>query len=144
MKILLLNIIDSVVGGTSAFIFFQTILGKKKSKLPYYLILFIYILSFIAYTAFISVLSGNTSIFATIIRLNISMLLMFILSFLFHSNMKTRILIAICYPILASVFEYFSYYIITSIYSYSATENVMDVLVFSSISLMANLLLFLR
>lgn len=142
MKILLLNLIDSVVGGTSTFIFFQTILGKKKSKLPYYLILFTYILSFIAYTALTSVLSGNTSIFATIIRLNISMLLMFILSFLFHSNMITRILVAISYPILVSVFEYFSYYIITSIYSYNATENVMDILVFSSISLTANLLLF--
>ena len=35
MKIVLLNLLDSMMSGAAAFIFFQTILGKKKSQLPY-------------------------------------------------------------------------------------------------------------
>lgn len=37
MKIVLLNLLDSMMSGAAAFIFFQTILGKKKSQLPYYI-----------------------------------------------------------------------------------------------------------
>lgn len=142
MKILFLNLLDSIVAGTSTFIFFQAILGKNKFKLPYYLILLIFICSYITYSAFTSILNGNTSIFATIIRLSISSLLAFFLSFLFYSNLRTRILVSISSPILVAIFENFSYYIITSIYSYNVTENVMDILVFASISLMANLFFF--
>lgn len=113
MKMLFLNLLDSIVAGTSTFIFFQAIFGKKKSKLPFYLILFIFICSFIAYSAFTSILNGNTSIFATIIRLSISSILAFFLSFLFYSNLGTRILVSISNPILVAIFEYFSYYILT-------------------------------
>ena len=142
MKMLLLNLLDSVVLGASTFVFFQTIFGKNKSKLPYYFILLIFICSFIAYSIFTSILIGNTSIFATIIRLSITSLLLFFLSFLFYSNLRTRILVSISSPILIAIFENFSYYIITNIFSYHAKENVMDNLVFSSISLMANLFFF--
>ena len=46
MKIVLLNLLDSMMSGAAAFIFFQTILGKKKSQLPYYIILLIFVCSF--------------------------------------------------------------------------------------------------
>lgn len=142
MDILLINIMDSAIGGTSAFIYFQTILGKKKTKLPFYLLLLTYIISFIVYSFLTSILNGNTSIIATIIRLCLSTFLMLMLSFLFQTNIKIRILVALSYPILVSLFEYFSYFIITSIFSYKTSEGKMDPLVFSSISLTSSLLLF--
>lgn len=51
MKIILLNLFDAFFAGISAFIFFQTILGKKHSKLPYYSVLAIYIVGYISYNA---------------------------------------------------------------------------------------------
>ena len=55
MKIVLLNLLDSMMSGAAAFIFFQTILGKKKSKLPYYIILLIFVCSFTIYAAITSI-----------------------------------------------------------------------------------------
>lgn len=49
MKIVLLNLLDSMMSGAAAFIFFQTILGKKKSQLPYYIILLIFVCSHYIY-----------------------------------------------------------------------------------------------
>ena len=51
MKIILLNLFDAFFAGISAFIFFQTILGKKHSKLPYYSVLAIYIVGYTSYNA---------------------------------------------------------------------------------------------
>lgn len=55
MKIVLLNLLDSMMSGAAAFIFFQTILGKKKSQLPYYIILLIFVCSFTIYAAITSI-----------------------------------------------------------------------------------------
>ena len=140
MKIVLLNLLDSMMSGASTFIFFQAILGKKKSKLPYYIILLIFVCSFTIYAAITSILIGNTSTPAFYLRLTLSSLLCFCLSFLYSVNLRTKILISISTTMLCSIFESFSYYIITSIYSYQAETDTMDSLVFSNISLMANML----
>lgn len=139
MKIVLLNLLDSMMSGAAAFIFFQTILGKKKSQLPYYIILLIFVCSFTIYAAITSILIGNTSTLAVYLRLTLSSLLCFCLSFLYSANLRTKILISISTTILCSIFEAFSYYIITSIYSYRVEKDTMDFLVFSNISLMANM-----
>lgn len=139
MKIVLLNLLDSMMSGAAAFIFFQTILGKKKSQLPYYIILLIFVCSFTIYAAITSILIGNTSTQAVYLRLTLSSLLCFCLSFLYSANLRTKILISISTTILCSIFEAFSYYIITSIYSYRVEKDTMDFLVFSNISLMANM-----
>lgn len=139
MKIVLLNLLDSMMSGAAAFIFFQTILGKKKSQLPYYIILLIFVCSFTIYAAITSILIGNTSTHAVYLRLTLSSLLCFCLSFLYSANLRTKILISISTTILCSIFEAFSYYIITSIYSYRVEKDTMDFLVFSNISLMANM-----
>ena len=140
MKIVLLNLLDSMMSGAATFIFFQAILGKKESKLPYYIILLIFVCSFTIYAAITSILIGNTSTPAFYLRLTLSSLLCFCLSFLYSVNLRTKILISISTTILCSIFEDFSYYIITSIYSYQAETDTMDSLVFSNISLMANML----
>ena len=139
MKMIFLNLLDSVVAGTSTFIFFQSIFSKKQSKFPYLIVLFIFTCSFTVYSWITSILNGNTSILATIIRLSLSFFLDFALSFLFNTNLRTRILVSIINPILLAIFEYFSYFIITSIYSYNAQKNTMDSIVFTNISLMAKL-----
>lgn len=139
MKIVLLNLLDSMMSGAATFIFFQAILGKKKSKLPYYIILLIFVCSFTIYAAITSILIGNTSTLAVYLRLTLSSLLCFCLSFLYSANLRTKILISISTTILCSIFESFSYYIITSIYSYHVETDTMDFLVFSNISLMANM-----
>lgn len=102
----------------SSLYIFQTILGKKKSQLPYYIILLIFVCSFTIYAAITSILIGNTSTLAVYLRLTLSSLLCFCLSFLYSANLRTKILISISTTILCSIFEAFSYYIITSIYSY--------------------------
>jgi hypothetical protein len=139
MKIVLLNLLDSMMSGAATFIFFQAILGKKKSKLPYYIILLIFVCSFTIYAAITSILIGNTSTLAVYLRLILSSLLCFCLSFLYSANLRTKILISISTTILCSIFEDFSYYIITSIYSYRVEKDTMDFLVFSNISLMATM-----
>lgn len=139
MKIVLLNLLDSMMSGAATFIFFQAILGKKKSQLPYYIILLIFVCSFTIYAAITSILIGNTSTLAVYLRLTLSSLLCFCLSFLYSANLRTKILISISTTILCSIFESFSYYIITSIYSYHVETDTMDFLVFSNISLMANM-----
>ena len=111
MKIVLLNLLDSMMSGAAAFIFFQTILGKKKSQLPYYIILLIFVCSFTIYAAITSILIGNTSTQAVYLRLTLSSLLCFCLSFLYSANLRTKILISISTTILCSIFEAFSYYI---------------------------------
>lgn len=143
MKIILLNLFDAFFAGISAFIFFQTILGKKHSKLPYYSVLAIYIAGYISYNALTLHLTGNTSNFATVIRICVSIIFTLILSFLFSSNIRTRVFLSIEYCILGAVFENFSYFITTSIYSYNPIADVMDNFVFSSISMLAALFLFL-
>jgi hypothetical protein len=95
MKIVLLNLLDSMMSGAAAFIFFQTILVKKKSKLPYYIILLIFVCSFTIYAAITSILIGNTSTLAVYLRLTLSSLLCFCLSFLYSANLQTKILISI-------------------------------------------------
>ena len=95
MKIVLLNLLDSMMSGAAAFIFFQTILGKKKSQLPYYIILLIFVCSFTIYAAITSILIGNTSTHAVYLRLTLSSLLCFCLSFLYSANLRTKILISI-------------------------------------------------
>ena len=142
MNILLLNLLDSIITGSSMFVFFQAFLGKNRLKLPYYLILFLYISVSIAYTFLSYALNGNTSVSATMIRIGTCIIISFILCLLFNTNLRTRLLLSIIYPILTALFENFSYYIITSIYSYQVTENTMDTLVFSSISLTASLFMF--
>lgn len=142
MKTLLLNFLDCIVAGTSSFVFFQTIIDKKNARLPYYCILFIYILGFILSYLLTSVLNGDTSVYAATIRLIISCTLLFLQGFLFYTNNRTRLLLSISYYALVVTFESFSYYIITSIFSYTAKENVMDVFVFSSISFATSLLIF--
>lgn len=142
MNILLLNLLDSIITGSSMFVFFQAFLGKNRLKLPYYLILFLYISVSIAYTFFSYALNGNTSVSATMIRIGTCIIISFILCLLFNTNLRTRLLLSIIYPILTALFENFSYYIITSIYSYQVTVNTMDTLVFSSISLTASLFMF--
>lgn len=126
MKIVLLNLLDSMMSGAATFIFFQAILGKKKSKLPYYIILLIFVCSFTIYAAITSILIGNTSTLAVYLRLTLSSLLCFCLSFLYSANLRTKILISISTTILCSIFESFSYYIITSIYSYHVETDTMD------------------
>ena len=79
MKIILLNLFDAFFAGISAFIFFQTILGKKHSKLPYYSVLAIYIVGYISYNALTLHLTGNTSNFATVIRICVSIIFQTIL-----------------------------------------------------------------
>ena len=143
MKIILLNLFDAFFAGISAFIFFQTILGKKHSKLPYYSVLAIYIVGYISYNALTLHLTGNTSNFATVIRICVSIIFTLLLSFLFSSNIRTRVFLSIEYCILGAVFENFSYFITTSIYSYNPIADVMDNFVFSSISMLAALFLFL-
>lgn len=125
MKIVLLNLLDSMMSGAATFIFFQAILGKK-SKLPYYIILLIFVCSFTIYAAITSILIGNTSTLAVYLRLTLSSLLCFCLSFLYSANLRTKILISISTTILCSIFESFSYYIITSIYSYHVETDTMD------------------
>lgn len=141
MKISFLNLFSSLVESVSSFIFFQAIFGKK-TKLPYYQIVFLFLGGFIVLDTILSVLNGTTTVYATIIRLSCSALLYLSLSFLFYSNIQTRLLVAISCPALIAVFEYFSYYIITSIFSYHAQKNVMDIFVFSNISLLASLFFF--
>lgn len=92
MKIVLLNLLDSMMSGAAAFIFFQTILGKKKSQLPYYIILLIFVCSFTIYAAITSILIGNTSTLAVYLRLTLSSLLCFCLSFLYSANLRTKYL----------------------------------------------------
>ena len=113
MKIILLNLFDAFFAGISAFIFFQTILGKKHSKLPYYSVLAIYIVGYISYNALTLHLTGNTSNFATVIRICVSIIFTLLLSFLFSSNIRTRVFLSIEYCILGAVFENFSYFITT-------------------------------
>lgn len=109
---------------------FQTILGKKHSKLPYYSVLAIYIVGYISYNALTLHLTGNTSNFATVIRICVSIIFTLLLSFLFSSNIRTRVFLSIEYCILGAVFENFSYFITTSIYSYNPIADVMDNLFF--------------
>ena len=88
MKIVLLNLLDSMMSGAATFIFFQAILGKKKSKLPYYIILLIFVCSFTIYAAITSILIGNTSTLAVYLRLTLSSLLCFCLSFLYSAKVQ--------------------------------------------------------
>ena len=106
MKIILLNLFDAFFAGISAFIFFQTILGKKHSKLPYYSIA-IYIVGYISYNALTLHLTGNTSNFATVIRICVSIIFTLLLSFLFSSNIRTRVFLSIEYCILGAVLKIF-------------------------------------
>lgn len=124
MKIVLLNLLDSMMSGAATFIFFRQFL--EKSKLPYYIILLIFVCSFTIYAAITSILIGNTSTLAVYLRLILSSLLCFCLSFLYSANLRTKILISISTTILCSIFEDFSYYIITSIYSYRVEKDTMD------------------
>lgn len=142
MKIILLNLFDAFL---PAYLlsYFSDHTWEKHSKLPYYSVLAIYIVGYISYNALTLHLTGNTSNFATVIRICVSIIFTLLLSFLFSSNIRTRVFLSIEYCILGAVFENFSYFITTSIYSYNPIADVMDNFVFSSISMLAALFLFL-
>ena len=139
MKIVLLNLLDSMMSGAATFYIFSGNSWKKEIQTAilyntsHICMQLYYLCSHYIY------LIGNTSTLAVYLRLTLSSLLCFCLSFLYSANLRTKILISISTTILCSIFESFSYYIITSIYSYHVETDTMDFLVFSNISLMANM-----
>ena len=137
-----ISLFDSFFRGSLLYIFFQTILGKK-AKLPFYWTIFIYTCSYIIHGIITNELSGNTTIFATLIRLSITILLIFSLSLLFKSNIKTYIFVTISCAILITISEELSYYFISNILSFDFSGKTMDKLIFSSISLSSNLFMFI-
>lgn len=82
MKIILLNLFDAFL---PAYLlsYFSDHTWEKHSKLPYYSVLAIYIVGYISYNALTLHLTGNTSNFATVIRICVSIILHYYLAFYF-------------------------------------------------------------
>lgn len=134
-------ILDTIFEGVLYYIFCQAIL-KKKSILPYYWTILIYIGCDIIYGFITSNLLGNTSLPATVIRSLLAILSRFVLMFLFQTNIKTKLFVAMSYIILTALAEEFSFLLISLVNSFNFNGNNLDIMIFHSISLITNLFVF--
>ncbi len=126
-------ILDTIFEGVLYYIFCQAIL-KKKSILPYYWTILIYIGCDIIYGFITSNLLGNTSLPATVIRSLLAILSRFVLMFLFQTNIKTKLFVAMSYIILTALAEEFSFLLISLVNSFNFNGNNLDIMIFHSIS----------
>ncbi len=131
---------SSIFDGILLYLYYQTLLAKRRSDIPTPLFAAGFVLAELisAFAASLSV--GDTSLGAIYFRVGLNTIIYFVLSFMYAVPFAHRTLVVICYAILGIICEAISYYII-----YASTSINLDTPAKASfviISLICNLLQF--
>lgn len=131
-------LIDSIL----IILYFQIMFTDRRAfaKMP-----IVIITSIMTYTMYMFVtytLAGEVSVFATLFRTLFSILIIFGLSFFYHSKNIYRILVSVIYTVFISICEELTYYFVLQFTDISIESDSLPETVFVSITIISNLLLF--
>lgn len=136
------TIISACLDGASLYVFHQVILGKKNAHFQFYWTLLFYALAEIGCNILVYSLYGNTSLYATLIRISLSISITFSLSFFFKGNINVRIFSTLSFITIACLSENLVAKFIQNILLIDISNPSISEISFSGISLITDAILF--